>query len=870
MKTNRHYIGAAMKYSLLPGIVPRIIDFFSSGFAHMAFFMAQIYRAVNLLPAGHPYLAYGNKGRYGIWNVIAEARRHLVFKASHIDQILVFISLLVGVVLLLLQFAMLLMAVIVPPALATGAHWARFLANDTPEDDLAFLTLDRVFGVPRIFNSRVSTGDEGVFPSQFHDGLHELFSYYSIGVFMIAVIIIIYYVITIVAETAVSGSPFGRRFHSLWAPIRLILAIGLLAPISYGMNIAQITTLHVAKWGSNLATNSWITFNTAIEESTILGDADNLIAQPVPPALNTYLEWIMTAHTCIHMYSMMYDQDIQFYVVRTRPTNSTAPAEYLPLQGTSYADARAISDSGTITIVAGEHDPAYTDQRANIKPICGTMTLEVVDEQNAGAVSLQESYYGLVQLEATPDFTLSLYGRAIAERFAPTVEKDPNAVIPTPEYLKGFSNYHASSINGYINAARALQQEESNWLVEARELGWAGAGMWYNKVAQYNGTLFTAVYNLPTPQTYPEVMEYTRQQRLATDQSVAPGDRYRPYRNDGNPIEYYRPGEFYVAQALYFVHTLWEDNYIPASQNQIIDMIHLIFGTTGLFDMRQNIDLGIHPMAAIVGIGSSLIESTVLNIGAFAIGSIIGGVGKFSQNDILASTGQVISGLSMQLAVLGLTVGFILFYVIPFLPFIFFFFAFSGWAKAVFEAMVGLPLWALAFLRIDGEGPMGAAAQDGLFLVFEIFIRPVVIIFALIASVTIFSAMVNVLNNVWDLVLTNLTGHTVSGDGPDATEITLTGVLAAARGTVDKLFYTVIYAIFVYLIGMSSFKLIDLVPNYTLRWVGKEIMTFGEGDLSEQAGQNLIGMMQKGSMAATMQFSASGQSMMAMLMGRNS
>ena len=73
--------------------------------------------------------------------------------------------------------------------------------------------------------------------------------------------------------------------------------------------------------------------------------------------------------------------------------------------------------------------------------------------------------------------------------------------------------------------------------------------------------------------------------------------------------------------------------------------------------------------------------------------------------------------------------------------------------------MVGLPLWAIAHLRIDGEGLPGPAAMNGYFLVFEIFVRPILIIFGMIAAVSIFAAQVDVLNVIWKIVSSNLVGH---------------------------------------------------------------------------------------------------------------
>ena len=75
-------------------------------------------------------------------------------------------------------------------------------------------------------------------------GLHQLFAVYSYGLLLIAVFITIYFMFVVVAETAQSGTAFGKRFNKVWAPIRIVVAFGLLVPIAFGMNSGQFIVLY--------------------------------------------------------------------------------------------------------------------------------------------------------------------------------------------------------------------------------------------------------------------------------------------------------------------------------------------------------------------------------------------------------------------------------------------------------------------------------------------------------------------------------------------------------------------------------------------------------------------------------------------------
>jgi conjugal transfer/type IV secretion protein DotA/TraY len=207
------------------------------------------------------------------------------------------------------------------------------------------------------------------------------------------------------------------------------------------------------------------------------------------------------------------------------------------------------------------------------------------------------------------------------------------------------------------------------------------------------------------------------------------------------------------------------------------------------------------------------------------------------------------SGFFVSIAMIGLTAGFILFYILPFLPFIYFFFAVGAWVKTIFEAMVGAPLWALAHLRIDGEGFPGRSAANGYFLIFEIFVRPILTLFGLLGGMAIFTAMAVILNDLFSFVVFQITGTELSdtagsGAGGGAGDSVYTGEYESfRRSIVDEFFYTVLYAMLLYMIGLASFKMIDLVPNNILRWMGAGVSSY-----ADQAGDPKEGLVQYAAM----------------------
>ena len=211
-------------YTVLPQILPRLRALFTTGFQYIPYFIALVYSCVRLLPANHPYLQSRNIGQYGLRHVVAAAANNLELSWRHIDQVILFCLVLIGLVMAALQILLLCVVIMAGPAIAAAVptDFAGLFAL-TPasraDHDIAYMMLDMVFGVPGIFDSCVATavackdgdgtalntrgtGDSwgldptsglgGAFPMAMHIGLHQIFQIYSIGLLVVAFFIFLY------------------------------------------------------------------------------------------------------------------------------------------------------------------------------------------------------------------------------------------------------------------------------------------------------------------------------------------------------------------------------------------------------------------------------------------------------------------------------------------------------------------------------------------------------------------------------------------------------------------------------------------------------------------------------------------------------
>ena len=964
--------GSAVKYATLPGIIPRLRELFFTGFGPVTYLVALICAMVGLLPRTHPCFSKETRHQYGLRHVLAAAANGLEFKWKNIDQILIFGTILCGTAMMLLYIIGAVLFVLVSPASALGMLIPDLLVTAEPSKDIAFMMLDRVFGLPDVFNSCVSTGapcyNTSVtanvapplpFPTPFQIAMQQLFMFYSMGIFFLALVIFLYHIVHIVFEVTQTGkvadhmsddvmAPYeSSPSHGFtWLPIRFLVCFGLLLPFGEGLNSAQWIVLYTAKYGSGLATNAWIQYNVSIGENPTGEVNTSLVSRPNELDTSQLIKSLLLLRACRDIHGEIYAQEedgqrvaynVQPYAINGKDSmpvyGAGGNAGYRGGQagaianggaGDPFIDLLNFSGIRDIRIVLGYIDPEkpllYEKYPGKVLPVCGEIVIPVTGRTGEALFAAEGYLYAVMHLidwrpvlrggGAPPPFQANAYVAVTREfnrissdikiRIRPPYIKRPcywdfdgdfyeSAMGDGGQYL-GYcknavpSTYWNTLMNDYYRQAFAVPPlsaydflagtalapaydaryaiggtawsalgKTNPFLMTAGilEYGWGGAGLWYNKISERNGSLYTATTSIPVVQKYPMIMEDIRNIRQKTDTSSGASfcENYNP-RKSGmtasyNPTE---KNQFSAEQAsaLYALCSQLYDNQnvqmtnvtrqAPAN-NPIEAAIASFFAEFKSYDIMKNYD--VTPMAQLSSMGRMMVDKAILGIVGSGVAAAAGGafhmMAASSPNPQMEAMGMfsgAMSSLIMTIAIIGLTGGVMLHYVLPFMPFVYFFFAVGRWVKVIFEALVGVPLWALAHMRIGGPGLPGDAASSGYFLILEIFIRPVLTVFSLVGAFAIFSALAVGLNSIFTLVSANLfgslpTGMTLQGAIADG------NVMELGRGMIDQFFLTIFYILIMYVIGTGSFKLIDLIPDNIMRWSGAGVSSMGAADISD-------------------------------------
>lgn len=400
-----------------------------------------------------------------------------------------------------------------------------------------------------------------------------------------------------------------------------------------------------------------------------------------------------------------------------------------------------------------------------------------------------------------------------------------------PDALMGVAQSTHDAINLAIQTSyESLTNSDfakSGAFDEMIKRGWGAAGLWYGNIGKINQKYMEAINAAaPTLGTIYNAAEVNRPNTVAQISSFFGGIFGASRFGTGNGETAELESALHTAQNDFAGSilsgvgpdsTLYQDARLESAneggENAIAKGLLWIVGGSEIYDMKNNPDLD--PMARLMGAGHAIVTKSMAYFGVGAALSGAGAAAGMTKDPRLKFAGEMAgaaAGIFFIMAGIGLLAGVFLAYIIPLLPFVYFAFAVIGWVLEIFEAIVAMPLWALAHLRIDGEGMPGQAAISGYQLLLMILLRPAMIVIGLIGGYVIFGAAIYFFITLYNSA-TTIVQHDISGGAP---------------GAVGVFVYTILFAFLCYNIAIMCFKMIDDVPKGMLRWLGAGVQTFGD------------------------------------------
>ena len=743
------------------------------------------------------------------------------------------------------------LAIIALVAFAGGAF-----AQDTPTpletaalfgtehgDSYTSIFLNQLFGplFPAVSGSTSTT----VFSS--------IIGYFNIIMLVVGGMMFFYNITVGIMQSAHEGSVLGQRWSSLWAPIRVIFAVGLMVPVPGmgGYNLAQTGVAYIVKGSTNIASAIW----GASAELVVRGIAP-ITADPAqidPKIVATLFENAACRAIVNQQFATATDNASGVGIVTLNESTSDGTKSTV-VSAIRSADGSIVNKNlcGSFTT---PDLPNYITGISDGTAISGVpegvragIQTRFINAHQGSLVMLENSLTSIAAglLPAAmdngapiPDISSQIITAWNNANSNLENEIDELMTLAVGADREGQASRDAllARIQGSCSeAASADATDPNNDSVNCYGEGWIGAGSWYMMLARLNNE----IGSLTNAKSTADSGNYIRiLGDGARDLYVASGGETSWWAD--NTQRAYDAGFASEDEA-----TLWNARMMEAYSNSTAGLAALGFpmSTEHLGELNRNVDAdnflykipgyaqkrteimeGIlnftspgnwsaDPMVGLTKLGHLLINmSAVLIAVAFLGGFFTGG----------ASATVMTPFISILLAA-GSTLAFIL----PIMPFFFWVLAVTGYFLLIIEAVIAVNLWALGHMRMDGDGVSGEAGRMGWLMLLSLLMTPVLMVFGFLIGMSIF----RITSALIDLGI-NQAISGIMGGGP----FVEFGAIICFSVLICVLYITLLE---------RSFSLVSEFPGRVLRWMGADSnITNGEENKVRMAAAGAAGAMYK-------------------------
>lgn len=659
--------------------------------------------------------------------------------------------------------------------------------------------------------------------------LLHMFERFNSVVIIIGTTIISYIAIISTINTAQEGQVMGRKWNSIWIPIRSLLGMLLLVPgPTSGYSIIQNMVMWLILNGIGAADMVWngilddlhngasvtlgLTDQTTEINTAQVYDALDILGDDIARATLRSAVCINTIHKIAQGSAKEpvggFHTPVQSNV---REFGSSVVAYETFTSATTTADEAIYS--GTLRIGVPYH-PQFSD-------ICGHYLINGVvqskewdkkigtpsqDEMNIKAQEIYKNKLWAIRLILQKFTTLANH---IADE---TIQpRDHNQRLTTlPEHPIFPSGYKHEAITIYKETikqhSKPQQIQSLNPIVRTGKInGWLSAGSFYFSLNQVHPLEFYAdILNPIQMQNVPHCDLET-----CANYSPLPKNIFVPNLQE---FLQYGPEINYMATRLWDAKIYLDNDFTRPSDK--LNLGQNANNKTAPFHKLQNNMLKLlqdmmseqhqDPLIAQGRFGSSIMvlsERSWLDTQT-ELESLI----THTEQGYIKATSEVINKIQklshkggLAVAIYGIVwvIGATLAVFVPLLPYLIFTIAVIGWFLLVIEAIVAAPILAISFMLPTGD-EMGKV-MHGLMLLLNIILRPVLMLFGFVFATRLYQVVVKLVNF---------------------------GMLANFDylNTADSLFawvaVLVMYATFVLTLSNKSFSLIYALPDKILRWLG--------------------------------------------------
>lgn len=553
---------------------------------------------------------------------------------------------------------------------------------------------------------------QGLGGSQAAELMLEMFSAFNIVALATISALFLWVLAVSVAGTAHEGTPFGKRYSSLWMPLRFVGAMGAMAPIFKGLSLFQVVILACIGFSINLGNFVW-----SLGTDYFVEHGGQITVQA--PDQNV-------THYAAIANGALESLTLQYYLNERR--------------GLGISPGGKWDYSGNWIRSGGEY-------RFTFNGNTGSIMVECVDESDALC-------RGKVNAVGTAISSLSSVASQLANPATPADSIDPQALH------NAAGNINAtilSSLQSYAKQGQ-LKTKLQDFQEVSKQYGWFIAGSSYWSISWINQEVREAMYSgisyAPREYTRSEMLAMTyglhdyeaMQERVANYIKTAYAARRGITDTTANPAvtdEGRALGEI--------------GNWLRATLNGLVSANILPIAV----DKLSTND----PIMAVSNVGDYFIGTAWGLAAALGVVDVAHSMGKAIPlvGNAVPNLDKYISFVLFSVFLPLLLYGLALAYYLPAIPFIRWISALAGWAILIVEALVAAPIWLCAHALPEGEGAAGQHGKRGYLLLLGIIIRPPLMVAGFFAAVILLNVVGRVIGAGFEMFIAGTSQTKVIG-----------------------------------------------------------------------------------------------------------
>lgn len=634
------------------------------------------------------------------------------------------------------------------------------------------------------------------------------------GVLLIGGILAAYTLIAGTMATAHDGEMLGKKWSSMWIPVRTAFGTAMILPAAGGFCAAQVAVLWLIHQGVGLADTMWNTYaanpadGAVITTSASFQDLDRL-------AKTAFIN-----NVCMIKGQQLWDKSFNDGNIGTKPQ--------FRMDG-----GKADSVSGLIAYNYGAQN-AGNEMNSNIYvsgKACGTVTIDNPAGAQAAANNAKlATGYGQAQRAYVPVDIVAQADAITQAHMTQFVALDRAMASLAQQYVANNNidiqagvnagvNSYVSNIDKAVRSAFANGRQWDDFKTNIMADGWFMAGAWSMKLIRVQDAINGAAHKLPLSKsgtlsysdifqgskTLPNIMDKVAQDMAKTTSASRFANGIDQQLKSKNTEEE-RESQSDKEDGSALVTSLKEEaskSISAAMDNFLVSGVVngrkqgniLSFSTDTTAANLQ----AINPLLAVKGLGDALTTAGWMLLGGAAgVGGILGGAGTITGNWLMGALG---GGMFVMPIVIPLWIaGDTLAVVLPMMPYVMWFGVCVGWMILCIEAVVGAPLWVVVHLHPDGDGVVGRGGA-GYGLVLSLTIRPALMVIGLIAAYTMLPILGGIINETFSGAFGMISN-------------------SAMINPVEALAVIAVYIALMLTVIKKSLSLIHVIPDEIMKWLG--------------------------------------------------